>query len=308
MEDSAPNPFQPIIDAAVSGFSKVAAALVLGAVVYVVVILAFRIAGRGGQFSDFIGRAAMGASALFVLYVGFVGIGPVKTGIAQSAAAETSSQSAATSETSAPADGMSSLISGILGEIDDRWSEIFQASGQAYLQPRIVLFRNATDGGRCGIVQAAEGAFYCAPDRRIFLPTAVFREIETRLEGCHGDACKAAAGYIVAREVGHHVQNLLGILPKVMQLQQQTGSKAEANALQVKVELQADCLSGVWFNREEKQRPGFIGVGHIDAAMAIASSDGRGQAGSAEQRRQWFTTGYQQGTLQACNTFAAGAL
>ena len=213
------------------------------------------------------------------------------------------------------------MIAGILGEIDDRWSEIFQASGQTYTGPRIVLFRNATNGGRCGMAQSAMGPFYCPPDKQIFLDTGFFREVETRFHGCSGNACKFTAAYIIAHEAGHHIQNLLGILPRVTRLQQQAGSKAESNALQVKVELQADCLSGVWVNREEKKRPGFLEAGDIDAALTTASAIGddtlQRQAtgrvvpdsfthGSAAQRKQWFMTGYQQGTVQACNTFGGG--
>jgi uncharacterized protein len=218
---------------------------------------------------------------------------------------------------------MGSMIAGILGEIDDRWSEIFQASGQSYSGPRIVLFRNATNGGRCGMAQAAMGPFYCPPERQIFLDTGFFREIETRFRGCSGSACKFTAAYIIAHEAGHHVQNLLGILPRVTQQQQAAGSKAASNALQVRVELQADCLSGVWVNREEKKRPGFIEAGDIDGALRTASAIGddtlQRQAtgrvvpdsfthGSAEQRKRWFMTGYQQGTLKACDTFGAASL
>jgi predicted metalloprotease len=225
-------------------------------------------------------------------------------------------------KTGAPTDEMGSMISGILGEIDDRWSEIFQASGQSYTGPKIVLFRNATNGGRCGMAQSAMGPFYCPPERRIFLDTGFFREVETRFHGCSGNACKFTAAYIIAHEAGHHIQNLLGILPRVTRLQQQAGSKAESNALQVKVELQADCLSGVWVNREAKKRPGFLEAGDIDAALTTASAIGddtlQRQAtgrvvpdsfthGSAAQRKQWFMTGYQQGTVQACNTFGSGA-
>jgi uncharacterized protein len=221
-------------------------------------------------------------------------------------------------KTSAPTDEMGSMIAGILGEIDDRWSEIFKAAGQSYTGPRIVLFRNATNGGRCGMAQSAMGPFYCPPDKQIFLDTGFFREVETRFHGCSGNACKFTAAYIIAHEAGHHIQNLLGILPKVTRLQQQADSKAQANALQVKVELQADCLSGVWVNREEKKRPGFLEAGDIDAALTTASAIGddtlQRQAtgrvvpdsfthGSAAQRKQWLMTGYQQGTVQACNTF-----
>jgi predicted metalloprotease len=226
-------------------------------------------------------------------------------------------------KTGAPTDEMGSMIAGVLGELDDRWTEIFKASGQTYTGPKIVLFRNATNGGRCGMAQSAMGPFYCPPDRTIYLDTAFFREVETRFRGCSGSACKFTAAYIIAHEAGHHIQNLLGILPRVQRAQQQAGSKAEANALQVKVELQADCLSGVWVNREEKKRPGFLEPGDIDAALKTATAIGddtlQRQAtgrvvpdsfthGSAAQRRQWFMTGYQQGTVQACNTFGAGAL
>jgi uncharacterized protein len=226
-------------------------------------------------------------------------------------------------KTGAPTDEMGSMIAGILGEIDDRWSEIFQASGQTYTGPKIVLFRNATNGGRCGMAQSAMGPFYCPPERRIFLDTGFFREVETRFHGCSGSACKFTAAYIIAHEAGHHVQNLLGILPRVTAEQQQASSKAQANALQVRVELQADCLSGVWVNREAKKRPGFIEPGDIDGALQTASAIGddtlQRQAtgrvvpdsfthGSAEQRKRWFMTGYQQGTVQSCNTFGAGSL
>ena len=226
-----------------------------------------------------------------------------------------------TVKTGAPTDEMGSMISGILGEIDDRWSEIFQASGQSYTGPKIVLFRNATNGGRCGMAQSAMGPFYCPPERQIFLDTGFFREVETRFHGCSGNACKFTAAYIIAHEAGHHIQNLLGILPRVTAQQQQAGNKAAANALQVRVELQADCLSGIWVNREEKKRPGFLEAGDIDAALTTATAIGddtlQRQAtgrvvpdsfthGSAAQRKLWFMTGYQQGTLKACDTFSGG--
>src|SRR4030088_1967611 len=227
------------------------------------------------------------------------------------------------SKSGAPTDEMGNMISGILGEIDDRWSEIFQASGQTFTGPRIVLFRNVTNGGRCGRAESAMGPFYLPPEKQIFLDTGFFRQVETRFHGCSGNACKFTAAYIIAHEAGHHVQNLLGILPRVTRLQQQAGSKAESNALQVKVELQADCLSGVWVNREEKKRPGFLEAGDIDAALTTASAIGddtlqrqsTGRVvpdsfthGSAAQRKQWFMTGYRQGTVQSCHTFGAGAL
>ena len=226
-------------------------------------------------------------------------------------------------KTGAPTDEMGSMISGILGEIDDRWSEIFQAAGQILhrAEDRAVPQRHQWRALRHGAV--GDGAVLLSAGRKIFLDTGFFREVETRFHGCSGNACKFTAAYIIAHEAGHHIQNLLGILPRVTRLQQQAGSKAEANALQVKVELQADCLSGVWVNREAKKRPDFLEAGDIDAALTTASAIGddtlQRQAtgrvvpdsfthGSAEQRKRWFMTGYQQGTVKACDTFGAGAL
>lgn len=226
-------------------------------------------------------------------------------------------------KTGAPTDPMGSMIAGILGEIDDRWSEIFQADGRTYTGPRIVLFRHVTNGGRCGMAQSAMGPFYCPPDRKIFLDTSFFREVETRFHGCSGSACKFTAAYIIAHEAGHHVQNLLGILPRVMRAQREASSKAAANALQVRVELQADCFSGIWVNHERKKRPDFLQPGDIDAALQTASTIGddtlqretTGRVvpdsfthGTSAQRKRWFLNGYQQGTLAACNTFGASSL
>ena len=286
--------------------------------------------GMGGGFGLPMGGGGLGIGTILVLgIIGYaLGIDPrlliggaeILSGGSQAPSYQTDRNSA-TVKRGAPTDEMGSMISGILGEIDDRWSEIFQASGQTYTGPKIVLFRNATNGGRCGMAQSAMGPFYCPPDRTIFLDTGFFREVENRFRGCSGNACKFTAAYIIAHEAGHHVQNLLGILPRVTRLQQQADSKAEANALQVRVELQADCLSGVWVNREEKRRPGFLEAGDIDAALTTAAAIGddtlQRQAtgrvvpdsfthGSAAQREQWFMTGYQQGTVEACNTFGGG--
>src|SRR5260221_5323123 len=284
--------------------------------------------GGGGGLGLPMGGGGLGIGTIIVLgLISYAfGIDPrlliggaeVLTGGGSQAPTYQTDRRSGTVKTGAPTDEMGSMISGILGEIDDRWSEIFQASGQSYAGPKIVLFRIATSGGRCGMAQAAMGPFYCPPEKTIFLDTGFFRQVETRFHGCSGSACKFTAAYIFAHEAGHHVQNLLGILPRVTRLQQQAGGKAEANALQVKVELQADCLSGVWVNREAKKRPNFLEAGDIDAALTTATAIGddtlQRQAagrvgpdsfthGSAAQRKQWFMTGYQNGTVQSCNTF-----
>src|ERR1700758_3771622 len=289
--------------------------------------------GGGGGFGLPMGGGGLGIGTIIELgLVGYtfdidprilIGVEEILSGGGSQALTYQTDRRTGTAKKGAPTDEMGSMIAGILGEIDDRWSEIFQAAGQSYTGPRIVLFRNATNGSRCGMAQSAMGPFYCPPDRKIFLDTGFFREVETRFHGCSGSACKFTAAYIIAHEAGHHVQNLLGIIPRVTQLQQQVSSKAEANALQVRVELQADCLSGVWVNREQKKRPNFLEAGDIDAALTTASAIGddtlQRQAtgrvvpdsfthGSAEQRKRWFMTGYQQGNINACNTFAPGAV
>ncbi len=288
--------------------------------------------GFGGGGGGFGRRGGLGIGTILILgLVGYAfGIDPrlliggaeILTGGGQSPSYQTDDRPSP-GKSGAPTDDMGKMISGVLGEIDDRWHEIFQASGQNYSGPRIVLFRNATNGGRCGMAQSAMGPFYCPPYKQIVLDTNFFKQVETRFRGCSGSACRFTAAYIIAHEAGHHIQNLLGILPKVTRLQQQAGSKAEANELQVRVELQADCLSGVWVNREAKKRPNFLEPGDIDAALTTATAIGddtlQRQAtghvvpdsfthGSAAQRKRWFMIGYQQGSVQACNTFATDDL
>ena len=290
--------------------------------------------GGGGGLGLPMGGGRLGIGTIIVLgLVGYAfGIDPriliggaqILTGGGGQAPTFQTDRRTTPAKTGAPTDQMGNMIAGILGEIDDRWTEIFQASGQSYTGPKIVLFRNSTNGGSCGMAQSAMGPFYCPPEKRIFLDTGFFREVETRFRGCSGNACKFTAAYIIAHEAGHHVQNLLGILPKVTAQQQAAGgNNAAANALQVRVEVQADCLSGIWANREEQKRPGFIEAGDIEGALATASAIGddtlQRQAtgrvvpdsfthGSAEQRKRWFMTGYTKGTLKACDTFSAASL
>ena len=218
---------------------------------------------------------------------------------------------------------MGSMIAGMLGEIDDRWSEIFQASGQTYTGPRIVLFRNATNGGRCGMAQSAMGPFYCPPDKQIFLDTSFFREVETRFRGCSGNACKFTAAYIIAHEAGHHIQNLLGILPRVTAAaaagRQQGGSQRAAGqgraagGLPVRRLGQPRGEEASGLRRARRHRSGAATAAAIGDDTLQRQATGRVVPdsfthGSAAQRKQWFMTGYQQGTVQACNTFGAGAL
>jgi len=221
----------------------------------------------------------------------------------------------------APKDETGDFVAAVLGDTEDTWNVVFKEGGQQYRPPRLRLFSGAIQGG-CGFAQAAMGPFYCPNDRRIYIDTSFFREIETRFGGCSGKACRFSQAYVLAHEVGHHVQNLLGVLPKAQEAQQASGSRAAANRIQVRVELQADCFAGVWASRSN-QRRNFIDPGDIDAALQTANAIGddtlqrkaQGRVvpdsfthGSAEQRKRWFMTGFQSGKVSACNTFNASAI
>ncbi len=224
--------------------------------------------------------------------------------------------------TGTPEDQMGKFVSAVLGETEDRWTEIFKAGGKTYQAPRLVMYSGVV-GSACGTAESAMGPFYCPNDQRVYLDTSFFQQIETRFRGCDvgSKACQFSQAYVIAHEVGHHVQNLLGILPRVRQLQAGL-DKVQANQVQVRVELQADCLAGVWANRSQ-QKWKFLEPGDIDAAMQTASAIGddalqrRTQGyvvpdafthGTAQQRKSWFTTGLTTGTVESCNTFGAARL
>jgi predicted metalloprotease len=223
--------------------------------------------------------------------------------------------------TGTPTDEAGRFVARVLGSTEVQWKDIFAKDGQTYRPPRLVMFNGVT-GSACGTAQRAMGPFYCPNDREVYLDTSFFRDLEVRFRGCSGKACDFSKAYVIAHEVGHHVQNLLGILPKVQQAQRQMSNRAQSNHLQVQVELQADCLAGVWANHAQAQYK-FLDPGDIDAALqtAAAIGDDRLQRqsqgtvvpesfthGSSEQRKRWFSTGFKEGTIKACNTFAAANL
>ncbi len=214
------------------------------------------------------------------------------------------------------------FVSKVLAANEDRWKEIFQKSDRRYEAPKLVLFAGRVQSA-CGMAQAAMGPFYCPSDRRVYLDTTFFRDIQRRFRGCEAGSktCEFAQAYVIAHEFGHHVQNLLGILPKVQQRQHGLG-KVESNHLQVQVELQADCFAGVWAHAQQ-QKQAFLDPGDVDAALRTAAAIGddtlqrRSQGtvvpdsfthGSSEQRVRWFNTGFKVGTVESCNTFAAAKL
>jgi uncharacterized protein len=223
-------------------------------------------------------------------------------------------------KTGTPADQQGQFVAAVLGDSEDRWSEIFrQQFNRDYQPPRLVLYRGSTQSG-CGFAQSAMGPFYCPQDQRVYLDISFFNDLENRFHGCSGKACQFSEAYVITHEVGHHVQNLLGILPKVQQAQQSM-STTQRNAAQVRVELQADCFAGVWANHSE-QKWNFLEQGDIQAALQTASAIGDDRLqkqtqgyvvpdsfthGSSAQRMQWFQTGFKSGKVSDCNTFGQGA-
>jgi len=206
------------------------------------------------------------------------------------------------------------FVARVLGSTERTWGEIFQHAGLNYAQPKVVLFSGQVQSA-CGFAQTAAGPFYCGNDQKVYLDLAFFRELHDRFKA-PGDFAQA---YVIAHEVGHHVQNQLGIMSKV-QARQSRAREREANALSVRLELQADCLAGIWANFANRERkilePGDVEEG-LNAAAQIGDDmiQKRAQGyvvpegfthGSAQQRVSWFRRGIQTGDLKQCDTFAAG--
>lgn len=216
-------------------------------------------------------------------------------------------------EMSQPAkDPLARFTSVMLASTEDAWGEIFQQSGNRYQAPKLVIYRGATRTG-CGQGQSVMGPFYCPADRTVYIDLSFYQEMRDKL-GADGDF---AQGYVVAHEVGHHVQNLLGIERK-MREQQQGLSRAEQNKLSVKLELQADCFAGVWGHYMEREQ--VLETGDLEEALNAAQAIGddrlqqqsQGRVipdsfthGSSAQRYAWFKRGFDSGKPASCNTFAA---
>ncbi|WP_114944885.1 KPN_02809 family neutral zinc metallopeptidase [Microvirga calopogonii] len=217
----------------------------------------------------------------------------------------------------APQDEAGRFAAAILGNTEDVWKEVLpQQANRQYQPPKLVLFSDATRSG-CGGAQSAMGPFYCPLDQTVYIDLSFFQEMQQRFRA-GGDFAYA---YVLAHEVGHHVENQLGILPRVQERQQQVG-RAEANQLSVRVELMADCLAGVWANHSN-QRWQSLEQGDIEQAIRAAEAIGddrlqkqsQGRVvpdsfthGSSEQRMRWLTTGLKSGSIQACDTFRAAKL
>ena len=272
--------------------------------------------GQGGMHVGGRGKIGIGTVVL-ALIAWYFGIDPSvvlnTASVVQSPAME---QGQPGQPRSRAEDELARFTSMVLADTEDTWGEIFRAGRRQYQQPRLVLYTGATQSA-CGVGQAAMGPFYCPADSKVYLDVSFFDELGTRF-GAPGDFAQA---YVIAHEVGHHVQNLLGISEKVQQARQRV-SEREANNLSVRLELQADCLAGVWAHHADRSR-NVLEAGDIEEGLAAASATGddrlqkqaRGYAvpdsfthGSSAQRARWFRQGLQQGTLRACDTFSVAAL
>ena len=213
-------------------------------------------------------------------------------------------------------EALKEFVSVVLADTEDTWNTLFAAAGGDYREPVLVLYRGGTQTA-CGFGQAAAGPFYCPGDQKVYLDLSFFSELSQRF-GAPGDF---AAAYVVAHEVGHHVQTLMGVAQQVQQTKARV-SQAEANRLQVRMELQADCFSGIWAHHAQRSRQ-ILEQGDIEEALRAASAVGddtimkRTQGyvvpegfthGSAEQRQRWFMQGFQSGEPGQCDTFNASRL
>lgn len=211
---------------------------------------------------------------------------------------------------------LAAFVSVVLADTEDTWNALFQAQGQRYREPKLVLFSGAV-ASACGHAQAAMGPFYCPGDNKVYIDLSFYHDLRER-HGAPGDFAQA---YVIAHEIGHHVQTLTGISEQVHAARSRM-SKAEGNKLSVKQELQADCFAGLWAHHANRTRE-ILEQGDIEEALTAATAIGddrlqqqsRGYVtpesfthGSSKQRVRWFRTGFEQGEIDACNTFEAAQL
>ncbi|MGB3206791.1 MAG: neutral zinc metallopeptidase [Crinalium sp.] len=228
------------------------------------------------------------------------------------APSDRTSQQAPQTRQDGASDRMAEFVSVVLADTEDTWNNLFRQMGQNYVEPKLVIFSDAVRSA-CGSANSAVGPFYCPRDQKVYIDLKFYQDLKYKYNA-PGDFAQA---YVVAHEVGHHVQNLMGISSKVQTLQRQV-SRTEANQLSVRLELQADCFAGVWANHADKARQ-ILEAGDVDEALNAASSIGddrlqrqsTGQIvpdsfthGSSAQRVRWFKRGIQTGQPEQCNTFS----
>lgn len=264
---------------------------------------------RGGFRIGLLGTAAI------VLVGWYMGANPIQLlgliGGANSILGNTGASAPATDiQSGAPQDDMGKFVSTVLASTEDVWTPIFQQMGRTYRDPKLVLFNNQIDTA-CGYSSAATGPFYCPGDQKVYIDLGFYRELQGL--GASGDFAQA---YVLGHEVGHHVQNLLGISDKISALQARS-SERDSNALSVELELQADCFAGVWGHYVQNQLH-MLEQGDVEEAMNAAQSIGddrlqrmSGHAinpdnfthGTSRQRVSWFKRGFDSGDINQCNTF-----
>ncbi len=276
--------------------------------------------GGFGGGGGLLGGRSIGIGTIVVALLGgwIFGINPLTIlSMLSGGGAPTSQVQQQTPAQRPPADDrMAKFVSTVLADTEDVWKDVFAKGGSTYKEPRLVLFRGATPTA-CGQGQAAMGPFYCPGDQKVYIDLG-FYETLTKQLGAPGDFAQA---YVIAHEVGHHVQNLLGISGRMDEMRSRV-SKVEYNALSVKLELQADCFAGLWAHNAQNSRQ-ILEQGDIEEAMNAAAKIGDdalqragGGAvvpdsfthGTSVQRQRWFDTGYKTGSIKACDTFSAKKL
>lgn len=274
-----------------------------------------RSGGRSGGGPNLLGGILSGRMSIgTIIIIGIIalvmGINPL-TLLSGAGPNPSSQQIGQPAPTLAPNSDMDRFVARVLATTEDSWAKAFpQEVGTAYEPPKLVLFSGSVDSA-CGSASSAMGPFYCPADRRVYLDQSFFDELSRRF-GAPGDF---AAAYVIAHEVGHHIQTITGISAEVRQAQSRA-SETQSNALQVRMELQADCLAGVWAQAHRD----LLDEGDIDEALTAANAIGddtlqraaRGKIvpesfthGTSAQRKSWFLNGFQNGTIKSCDTFAA---
>jgi predicted metalloprotease len=253
-------------------------------------------------------------AVVLALVAMFLGVNPSDVGVGGGAAPADQAPAGAPPADDPAAD----TVSRVLRSTEQSWEQIFQGMGRQYHAPGLVLFSGSDQSG-CGSAQSAMGPFYCPRDRKVYIDLSFYRELHERF-GARGQFAEA---YVIAHEVGHHVQNELGISQQVQEAERAAGSRAEANGYSVRLELQADCLAGVWANHANQAGTLGLDPGDVESALSAASAIGDDRLqkeaqghvvpdsfthGSSEQRVRWFQRGLQGGDLRQCDTFQAASL
>jgi predicted metalloprotease len=253
---------------------------------------------------------------VIILVAMYFGVDPTPLLEGVQSGGQTSSPGARPSTDDLKNDPLADMVSVVVADTEDVWTEIFAAQGQRYEQPTLVMFSGTTRSA-CGLGQAAMGPFYCPADKNAYIDLGFYDQMRSRFNA-PGDFAQA---YVIAHEIGHHVQNLLGTSGKVHSMKQQMG-QAQGNALSVRLELQADCFAGVWANRADRAR-GILESGDVEEALNAASAIGDDTLqrqssgtvvpesfthGTSAQRQRWFRTGMQSGNPDRCDTFSTDSL